>query len=111
MKDVEQHIDAQVKHIKVSGDASRKKQKIKEKKVLHSLPISEEERAKREHEVEEQRRFVDMPGTFKITRNVDHFITKIRKQVEDIVLEETYTRDANDYIIGIESRIKKETKA
>ena len=107
MSDIDDHIDT----IKNLAKVSHKKTKKNEKKVFHSLPISEDERAKREHEVEEQRRFVDMPGTFKITRNVDHFITEMRKQVEDIVLEETYTRDSDNYIIGIESRIRKETKA
>ena len=107
MSDIDEHIDA----IKNLAKVSHKKKPKKPENVFHSLPISEEERAKREHEVEEQRRFIDMPGTFKITRNTEHFITEIRKQVEDIVLEETYTRDVDDYIIGIESRIKKETKA
>jgi len=104
-------IDEQIKEIKNLAEVSQKKKAKKSKKLLHSLPIPEEERVKREHEVEEQRRFIDMPGTFKITRNVSHFIIKTRKQVEDIVLEETYTRDSDNYIIGLESRIRKETKA
>jgi len=104
-------IDEQIEGIKNLAEVIQEEKSKKQKKPLHSLPIMEEDRAKREHEVEEQRRFTDMPGTFKITRNATHFIIEIRKQVEDIVLEETYTRDSDNYIIGIESRIRKETKA
>jgi len=75
------------------------------------LPITVEERNKREHEAEEQRRFSDMPGHFKITRNNDGYITEIRKQVEDVVLETTYTRDTDNYTIEVVSRLRKETKA
>lgn len=105
------NIDAQVDLIKKEGLRARQENEMKEKVVLHSLPITTEERNKREHEAEEQRRFSDMPGHFMVTRNGDGYITGIRKQVEDVVLETTYTRDVDNYIIEVLSRLKKETKA
>lgn len=111
MNRTEECIEAQVALIKKEGERIQRGNEKKEKDILHSLPITIEERSKREHEVEEQRRFTDMPGVFSVTRNGDGYITEIRKQVEDVVIEHVYTRDSDNYIIGMLSRLKKETKA
>ena len=81
------------------------------RKKLHSLPITDADRAKREHDAEEHRRFEDAFGNYKITRNAEHYITQIRKQVEDIVVERDYTRDADNYITAVETRLKIERRA
>lgn len=111
MKGVDKYIDLQCEHVHKRAMRVAEENEKKKKSVLHSLPIPAEERDKREHEAEEQRRFTDMPGAFKITRNGDGYITQIRKQVEDVVMETLYTRDSDNYITGILSRLKKETKA
>jgi len=111
MKNVDAFISRDIAHIKKLYEVTLSKNEKKYEKVLHSLPIPVDERFRREHEAEEQRRFRDMPGTYKITRNASGYIIEIRKQVEDVVLEYTYTRDANNYVTAIESRLKKETKA
>jgi len=89
----------------------RKKLPKQKKDQLHSIPISTEDRARREHEAEEHRRFKDAFGNYKITRNTDHYITQIRKQVEDVVVEVNYTRDGDHYITALETRLKIERKA
>lgn len=91
-------------------ERQQKKLMEKRKKRLHSLPISEADRAKREHEAEEHRRFEDAFGQYKITRNAAHYITQIRKQVEDIVVERNYTRDGDNYITAVDTRLKIERK-
>ncbi len=89
----------------------RRKRPKEKKEPLHSIPISTEERTKREHNAEEHRRFTDAFGNYKITRNTEHYITQIRKQVEDVVVERDYERDASNYIITAETRLKIERKA
>lgn len=81
------------------------------RKKHHSLPISDADRAKREHDAAEHQRFEDVYGDLKITRDpTTHFITKVEKVAEDIVVERTYTRDSGDYItdVAIRIRIKKQ---
>lgn len=89
----------------------RKKQPKLKKEPLHSIPISAEERTKREHEAEEHRRFTDAFGNYRITRNAEHYITQIRKQVEDVVVECNYTRDTDNYITEVGTKLKIERKA
>lgn len=73
----------------------------------HSLPISDADRAKREHEAAEHQRFEDVYGDLKITRDpTTHFITKVEKVAEDIVVERTYTRDSGDYVTDVATRIR-----
>lgn len=111
MRNVDEYIDRQCEHVRERAVRIAEERIKEDAEVLHSLPITTEDRDKREHEVEEQRRFQDMPGVFKITRNSDGYITEIRKQVEDIVFETVYTRDVDNYITGASSLLKKETKA
>jgi len=105
--DVEAHIQA----AKELFRTQKKHEKTQRKEQLHSLPISSEERAKREHEAAEHKRFEDAFGQYKITRNAAHYITQIRKQVEDIVVERNYTRDEDNYITAVETKLKIERKA
>lgn len=92
-------------------ERQQKRLQRKKKEILHSLPIPPADRAKREHEAEEHRRFEDALGQFKVTRNAAHYITQIRKQVEDIVVEWNYTRDGDNYITAVETRVKMEREA
>lgn len=79
-------------------------------KKLHSLPISEADRAKREHEAAEHQRFEDVYGDLKITRDSDNYVVKTEKLAEDIVVERTYSRDENHYVVGVAVRIRKKKR-
>lgn len=111
MIDVDEYIESQCEHVRKRALRIAEEDEKNKTELLHSLPITNEERDKREHEAEEQRRFTDIPGTFSITRNGDGYIMEIRKQVEDVVMETIYTRDTDNYITGIVSRLKKENRA
>ena len=71
----------------------------------HSLPLSVAERQKRIEQAAEHARFGDVFGDFKITRNTANYITKVEKVAEDIVVEDNYTRNSDNYITDICTRI------
>lgn len=68
-----------------------------------------EQRAKRQERVREEKRLIDVLGDIKITRNAEHYITKIEKNAENYVLKWNFDRDSDNYIKEIDVRIERRT--